>query len=229
MGSVIPVVGLALLDSLSLGTLVIPLALIVHWRAVRVPALATYLVTVVAVYFLLGLGILLGFAGLGSVAEGVTQTDVFPWITLILGAALAIFGIFAPNPEKPEPGQLPTRAASATSSVPSMVALGLGASLTEAATMLPYIAAMGIIGSWDIPSVAKAGAVGIYCLLMIMPTVALATLALLFGQKFFPRLERLIPRLGYEAKVTLLWIAAIVGIYMVANSVATIRGDLPAS
>ena len=229
MGSAIPVVGLALLDSLSLGTLVIPLALIVHWRAVRVPALATYLVTVVAVYFLLGLGILLGFAGLGSVAEGVTQTDVFPWITLILGAALAIFGIFAPNPKKPEPRQLPTRAASATSSVPSMVALGLGASLTEAATMLPYIAAMGIIGSWDIPSVAKAGAVGIYCLLMIMPTVALATLALLFGQKFFPRLERLIPRLGYEAKVTLLWIAAIVGIYMVANSVATIRGDLPAS
>lgn len=62
-----------------------------------------------------------------------------------------------------------------------------------------------------------------------MPTVILATLALLFGQKFFSRLERLIPRLEYEAKVTLLWIAAIVGIYTVANSVATIRGDLPAS
>lgn len=229
MGSVIPVVGLALLDSLSLGTLVIPLALIVHWRAVRVPALTTYLITVAAVYFLLGLGLLLGFAGLGSVAERVTQTDVFPWITLILGAALAIFGIFGPDPKKPEPGQLPKRAAGATSSLPSLVALGLGASLTEAATMLPYIAAMGIIGSWEIPSVAKAGAVGIYCLIMIVPTVVLATLALLFGQKFFPRLERLIPRLEYEAKVTLLWIAAIVGIYMVANSVATIRGDLPAS
>ena len=94
MGSVIPVVGLALLDSLSLGTLVIPLALIVHWRAVRVPALTTYLFTVAAVYFLLGLGILLGFAGLGSIAERVTQTNVFPWIPLILGAALAIFGIF---------------------------------------------------------------------------------------------------------------------------------------
>ena len=94
--------------------------------------------------------------------------------------------------------------------------------------MLPYIAAMGIIGSWDIPSTAKGGAVGVYCLVMILPTVILATVALLFGQKFFPRLERLIPRLEYEANVTLLWIAAIVGIYMVANSVATIRGDLPA-
>lgn len=110
-----------------------------------------------------------------------------------------------------------------------MVALGLGASLTEAATMLPYIAAMGIIGSWEIPSAAKAGAVGIYCLIMIVPTVVLATLALLFGRKFFPRLERLIPRLEYEAKVTLLWIAAIVGIYMVIHSVPMLRGDLPAS
>ncbi|SDS80503.1 GAP family protein [Corynebacterium timonense] len=228
MSSVIPVIGLALLDSLSLGTLVIPLALIVHWRAVRVPALTAYLFTVALVYFLLGLGMLLGFAGLGSVAERVTQTDIFPWITLTLGAALAVFGIFGPDPTKPEPGQLPKRATGATSSLPRMVALGLGASLTEAATMLPYIAAMGIIGSWDIPSVAKAGAVGIYCLIMIVPTVLLATLALLFGQKFFPRLERLIPRLEYEAKVTLLWIAAIVGIYMVARSVATIRGDLPA-
>ena len=60
MGSVIAVVGLALLDSLSLGTLVIPLALIVHWRAVRVPALTAYLTTVAAVYFLLGLGMLPG-------------------------------------------------------------------------------------------------------------------------------------------------------------------------
>lgn len=145
---------------------------------------------------------------------------------MILGAALAIFGIFGPDPEKPELGQLPKRAAGATSSVPNMVALGLGASLTEAATMLPYIAAMGIIGSWDIPSAAKAGAVDIYCIIMVLPTVILATLALLFGQRFFPRLERIVPRLEHEAKVTLLRIAAIVGIYMVVNSIPALRGGL---
>lgn len=70
MGSVIAVVGLALLDSLSLGTLVIPLALIVHWRAVRVPALTTYLLTVAAVYFLLGLGILLGSPAWAQLPNG---------------------------------------------------------------------------------------------------------------------------------------------------------------
>ena len=59
-------------------------------------------------------------------------------------------------------------------------------------------------------------------------SASLATLALLFGQKFFPRLERLIPRLEYEAKVTLLWIAAIVGIYMVVHSVPMLRADVSA-
>ena len=82
MSSVIPVVGLALLDSLSLGTLVIPLAFIVHWRAVKVPALTAYLITVAAVYFLLGLGILFGFASLGSVAERVTQTEAVSYTHL---------------------------------------------------------------------------------------------------------------------------------------------------
>ena len=46
MQSLLPLVGLALLDSLSIGTLVIPLALILLWRNVRVPALAAYLLTV---------------------------------------------------------------------------------------------------------------------------------------------------------------------------------------
>ncbi|WP_284522591.1 hypothetical protein [Corynebacterium aquatimens] len=52
---------------------------------------------------------------------------------------------------------------------------------------------MGIIGSWDIPTAAKVGAVGMYCLIMIAPTIILATLALVFGQRFFPKLERIIP------------------------------------
>ena len=55
------------------------------------------------------------------------------------------------------------------------------------------------------------------------PTVVLASIALVAGPKFFPRLEKAIPRLQYEAKVTLLWIAAIVGIYMVIYSLGALR------
>ena len=81
--SILSLIGLALLDSLSIGTLVIPLALILMWRNVRVPALAAYLLTVAAVYFALGVAMLLGFTGLGSYVERITDTPVFPWITLV--------------------------------------------------------------------------------------------------------------------------------------------------
>ena len=224
MHSLIPLVGLALLDSLSIGTLVIPLALIVMWRSVRVPALAAYLLTVAAVYFALGVAMLLGFTGLSAYVERITNTPVFPWITLILGAILAIYGIFGPDPVKPAPGELPKQLnKNIRTSLPRMVILGLGASLTEAATMLPYIAAMGIISDWDTPMAGQLITIAAYCGVMVAPTVILAAIALVAGQKFFPRLEKAIPRLQYEAKVTLLWIAAIVGIYMVIHSVGAIR------
>ena len=224
MHSLIPLVGLALLDSLSIGTLVIPLALIVMWRSVRVPALAAYLLTVAAVYFALGVAMLLGFTGLSAYVERITNTPVFPWITLILGAILAIYGIFGPDPVKPTPGELPKQLNKPIrTSLPKMIILGLGASLTEAATMLPYLAAMGIISDWDTPMAGQLVAIAAYCGVMVAPTVILAAIALVAGQKFFPRLEKAIPRLQYEAKVTLLWIAAIVGIYMVIHSVGAIR------
>ena len=224
MHSLIPLVGLALLDSLSIGTLVIPLALIVMWRSVRVPALAAYLLTVAAVYFALGVAMLLGFTGLSAYVERITNTPVFPWITLILGAILAIYGIFGPDPVKPTPGELPKQLNKPIrTSLPKMIILGLGASLTEAATMLPYIAAMGIISDWDTPMAGQLVAIAAYCGVMVAPTVILAAIALVAGQKFFPRLEKAIPRLQYEAKVTLLWIAAIVGIYMVIHSVGALR------
>lgn len=104
-----------------------------------------------------------------------------------------------------------------------MLALGLGASLTETATMLPYIAAMGIISSWDVSPVAKASTVGIYCLVMVIPAFTFAAFALAFKEKVLPLLERIAPRMEYEAKVTLLWVAAIVGIYIVVNSIGMLN------
>ena len=143
---------------------------------------------------------------------------------MILGAILAAYGIFGPDPVKPTPGELPKQLNKPIqTSLPKMVLLGLGASLTEAATMLPYIAAMGIISDWDAPMAGQVAAIATYCGVMIVPTVILAAIALVAGQTFFPRLEKAVPRLQYEAKVTLLWIAAIVGIYMVVNSVGALR------
>lgn len=105
MLDIIPLIGLALVDSLSVGTLVIPLTLLLRWGKLRTIPYATYLGTITVAYFALGITLMLGFAGIGPIITEATQTDWFPWVTLVLGAALAVFGIFAPNPKKPEPGE----------------------------------------------------------------------------------------------------------------------------
>lgn len=226
MGTALALIGLALLDSLSVGTLVIPLVLIVRKRRVDLPALGTYLGTVGAVYFALGVGLLLGINALAEFFSALAGTDAFSWITLALGVALAAFGILAPNPRKKDRSSSGTAEKADTTSgrgLVAMVALGLGASLTEAATMLPYIAAMGIISSTDLAFAAQVAAISAYCLVMMVPVLVVIVLAAAFGPRVFPRVERAIPRLEYEAKVTLLWIAAIFGVYMAITSAAALE------
>lgn len=228
MTDFLPLAGLALVDSLSAGTLVIPIALIFMWRRVRVGLLGTYLATIATAYFGLGVALLLGFDAAVTRLSGVSETDWFRWVTLVLGAGLFVFGVFSPNPKKhtatqsagaevPE-GRASRLAKSASLSVTGMAGLALGAAVVEAATMLPYLGAMGIIQSMSFGFSGKVALIAGYCLIMILPAILVAVIAGAAGPAIFPRLERAMRRLEYEAKVTLLWIAAIVGGYMAMSS-----------
>ncbi|WP_347031458.1 GAP family protein [Brevibacterium paucivorans] len=228
MTDFLPLAGLALVDSLSAGTLVIPIALIFMWRRVRVGLLGTYLATIATAYFGLGVALLLGFDAAVTRLSGVSETDWFRWVTLVLGAGLFVFGVFSPNPKKhvdtqtagaevPE-GRASHLAKSASLSVTGMVGLALGAAVVEAATMLPYLGAMGIIQSMSFGFSGKVALIAGYCIVMILPAILVAVIAGAAGSAIFPRLERAMRRLEYEAKVTLLWIAAIVGGYMAMSS-----------
>ncbi|WP_293878289.1 GAP family protein [uncultured Brevibacterium sp.] len=224
MSDFLPLAGLALVDSLSAGTLVIPIALIFMWRRVRVGLLGTYLATIATAYFGLGVALLLGFDAAVTRLSGVSETDWFRWVTLVLGAGLFVFGVFSPNPKKHTATQsagaeVPEGRASRLSlSVTGMAGLALGAAVVEAATMLPYLGAMGIIQSMSFGFSGKVALIAGYCLIMILPAILVAVIAGAAGPAIFPRLERAMRRLEYEAKVTLLWIAAIVGGYMAMSS-----------
>ena len=210
--------GLALLDSTSLGTLVIPIALVVRSRRVDRGPMAIYLTTVCVVYLGLGVALVAGFDLISTAAARLAHTETAQWATLVIGVALAGFGILSPNPPKPEPGTDSLGSRPTPAAAGAMVVLGLGASLADAATMVPYIAATGIIASspeaWPVRIVTLI----LYCLVMITPTLIMLVLADTLGQRFLPKLTRIAPRLEYEAKVTLLWVAAILGLHLAARS-----------
>ena len=210
--------GLALLDSTSLGTLVIPIALVVRSRRVDRGPMTIYLTTVCAVYLALGIALVAGFDLIGSTAARLARTDAAQWATLVIGVVLAGFGVLGPDPAKPEPGTDSLGSRPTPASAGAMVVLGLGASLAEAATMVPYIAATGIIASSPAPWPLRILTLILYCLVMIVPALALLVLADTLGQRFLPKLARIAPRLEYEAKVTLLWVAAILGLHLAGRS-----------
>ena len=210
--------GLALLDSTSLGTLVIPIALVVRSRRVDRGPMATYLTTVCVVYLALGIALVAGFDLISATVTRLARTDAAQWATLAIGVALAGFGILGPDPAKPEPGTDSLGSRPTPASTGAMIVLGLGASLAEAATMVPYIAATGIIASSPAPWPLRILTPILYCLVMIVPALALLVLADTLGQRFLPKLVRIAPRLEYEAKVTLLWVAAILGLHLAGRS-----------
>lgn len=97
MGDLLALAGLALLDSLSVGTLVIPLALVVSRRRVDVGPLTVYLVTVVAIYFALGVALVLGIEALTGPFLRAFEAEPAQWVKLALGVVLLAFGILAPD------------------------------------------------------------------------------------------------------------------------------------
>ena len=96
--------GLALLDSTSLGTLAIPIALVVRSHRVDRRPMAIYLTTVCLVYLGLGITLVAGFDLISSAAARLARTGTAQWATLVIGVVLAGFGILSPDPAKPEPG-----------------------------------------------------------------------------------------------------------------------------
>lgn len=213
MGDALALVGLALLDSTSMGTLVIPLAIVMGWRRVAPLPLGIYLGTVVAIYFALGVALLNGFDLLAGPVAAALETNAGLWLKLVVGVALAAFGVLAPTPRKRDHV---TRTPSARPL--AMVALGAGAALTEAATMVPYLAATSIITTLPLDWTGRLLVLAGYCLVMVAPAIVLVALVAVFHDAIWPRLERWLPILEREAKVTLLWISAIVGVWMAASA-----------
>lgn len=218
MGTMFSLVALALVDSTSLGTLVIPLLLVVRSREVQVRSLSIYLATVVGLYFLVGVALLFGAQAVADRVGDVLSARPVQWMQLALGVLLALYGIFANKlPWAGRRADVPSQR-----SAKAMVALGVASVAVELATMLPYLAAIGLIASLDTVLPVRLAVLLAYCLVMILPAVLLIALAAAFGARIWGRLERFIAWVEKQVAETMLWIAALVGIYLAASAAASL-------
>ncbi len=238
---------LALIDSTSIGTLLIPLWLMLRPDARRIlPRILLYLGVLAAFYFAVGIAVLGGAEwithGLGG--QALTKLPVVPWAMVLGGGAMLAYSL-QPDPAKKaqkkaamaggageisgnESSKLDSkvevkwqsRLSKALRSPGGIIGLALIAGLLELPTMLPYLVAIGLISNSTLALPAGVFVLAAYSLVMLLPALLLLALRTTTGRRLDPLLQRASNKLGKFAGETILWIVGIVGFLLLRAGLA---------
>lgn len=226
---------LALIDSTSFGTLLIPVWLLMTSNRVRVDRFFIYLFTVAGLYFLFGLVIMFGADILLNRYGTLLESKQLLVCKLILGVILLIISQLMDSQKarlraseraaKGEGRILNWRKRvmgdndSSKNAQMTLIGLALTAVILEIATMLPYLAAIGLItvesSTWSTSVLLLLG----YCIVMILPALLLLIGRLVAQKRLSAILVRLDNWLIKHAQSTTAWIIGIVGFLLTANAV----------
>ena len=209
---------LALIDSTSFGTLGIPVFLLLTTQRGRGGRLLTYLATLAGFYFLVGVALMLGAGAAMDAFGGALQTRAAYAVELAIGVVLFALS-FRFDPKRRAKRGLPERTFTPKVGGPrTMVLLGLTAGAVEVATMLPYLAAVGMMTSAGLRAAQWLPVLAAYVLVMILPALAFMALRAAAGDRLEPRLERLRAWLAKHSGSMLSWGLGIVGFLLARDA-----------
>lgn len=220
-------VGLALVDSTSIGTLVLPLLLLLGPR-VHVGRYLVLVGTVAGFYAVVGIALVLGGGALVSAVD-VGDALWLRWAQLAVGVVLLAAGVAGDKalarwrrsrgaPPRDRAGSWASRLAGEQAAYGTVVAVGLGAALVEVASMLPFLAAAGIITAADLPAPVAAALVVGYAAVMVTPALALLGGRLLLGRRLEGPLGRFSAWLSRATEAAVYWVLAIVGLLLAGDA-----------
>lgn len=222
---------LALVDSLSIGTLLVPLFFLLSPAGVRVGRVLLYLATIGGFYFGIGLLVAGGAGWIVSGLEALGDSDPITWVQLVLGVALLggalLFGKSAPKAGTPEaeailhrpPGRLARwREQAMHGSAVAVLGVALGAGVLELATMLPYLGAIGMLTQAALPLPELAAVLAGYCAVMVAPAIVLLLGRVLLRGVVEPPLQRLARWLQLNGAENTAWIIGIVGFLLARDA-----------
>ncbi|GIF16593.1 GAP family protein [Actinoplanes teichomyceticus] len=212
---------LALIDSTSFGTLLIPAWLLLHPGPVRPGRILVFLGTVAAFYFAVGIAVALAAeAFLPRIRDALANPAVM-WAQLVTGVAL-FFWSFRLDRRHGRGGggrlvRWRERALADDRGAGGLARLALAAAAAEVTTMLPYLAAIGLLTTADLPPAQVTLIMVGYCLLMIVPALALLAGRLVAGDRVAKPLARMSDWMANSNALS--WIVGIVG-FLLANDAA---------
>jgi len=207
--------GLALVDSTSIGTIGVPIFLIM--ARIPLPRIVLYLATITAFYFLVGGALLLGLApAIDALGDTLESRPAYA-VQFLVGAGLFALSFrfdAKRNQGKPRRSWQPKDSSPAT-----MVALAVTAGMVEIVSMVPYVAAIGILANSGMPMVSRFGALAVYTLMMTVLALLLLLVSRVGAAWVSPRLDRMGAWVQKSADGVIGWTLGIVGFLLAANAV----------
>lgn len=214
---------LALADSTSIGTLVIPVLLLLAPGRPSTGRMFAYLAVVAGLYFGIGL-VLLGIADAAATAMASPAAYTARLILQAsIGLALIAFALWRWRHPKKRTSQRVSswreRALTPGAPLRPLFALAVSAVAIEAASMLPYIGAIALISRADLPPAGSALVLAGYCLLMIAPAMIVTLLRRSGSARLDPFLERIS---AWSSKSggspAIVWAAGLIGAALVIDA-----------
>ncbi|MCK5890175.1 GAP family protein [Aeromicrobium sp.] len=226
--------GLALVDSTSVGTLVIPLVWVLRPGPVAWRPLLTFLASVAAAYAAIGAVLLVVGQSSAAALAGIGDVDAVRWFQFALGVALlavafsdAVMGRVAGRALRWRDRLRGDDATHGSSARRSVVATATVAVAVELPTMLPYLGAIAIVAAADLAAGAQLALLGGYAVVMVLPALLLAVSRAALGARIEPSLRRLDAWLTRQADEMTGWVFGIVG-FLLAGDAAQALGLLGA-
>lgn len=229
MGLLGPLLGLAVVDSLNPSALMVTLVLVVgrlgHPRAI-LASVAAYAAGIATAMMAVGVALMLGLrivldqlvARIPEHTLDLTQFGIGV-VLLVVGAAL---------PTKPKRAR--RRADTDTDRSPwGLFVLGLGVTVVELSTALPYLAAVGLLTHARVGPIVWLPALAGYAPVTVLPPLLVMLAAIIAGHRIGPWAQRNAERLRNAGRGLVLTIIFLVGLVLAADAAAQLNyfGLLP--
>ncbi|WP_341718196.1 GAP family protein [Micromonospora sp. FIMYZ51] len=214
--------GLALIDSTSIGTLFIPVWLLLAPGPVSVRRMLTYLGTIAGFYFVVGVLLYFGGTGLAEALGGALDNRPVLWGQLALGIGLFVLSFRYDGKRNGGTGRVlrwRDRVTAGNSSPRWLVGLAVFAALAEVATMLPYLGALGLLTTSGLAVSTAVALLGAYCLVMVLPAMLLLGGRVAWPSRIEPVLARLNAWIVRSSGSMLGWVLGIAG-FLIARDAA---------
>jgi hypothetical protein len=233
-----PLVVLALIDSTSVGTLVIPIWLMLAPGRLRAWRILVYLFTIAAFYLVLGVVLTVGAMAFLDQLRGVLGRTPAQVLQLLVGIVLLVVGLTVEpltkagkakraakrDARRAERGpdriqRWRVRATTGEGSASGLMVLAVTAAAIEAASMVPYLAAVGLLTTSDLSIAQSVVVLAGYCLVMVAPAIVLLTTRMVLHERISPALGRFEGWLSRNSREAVAWVLFLLGLYLTAGAV----------